>query len=161
MAAVTRLGLYGGPRGLYGDFSTKEPGTPVIPEVVRAGGRRKKRARYVVEVDGQFIEVSNVVEAEAVLQQVRDIAEDSAQRDVKSAVVPKPPKIAVRTISGAKTTSVTLQREVKRTQTVVNQAYIRRANDIKQDIEISKLMILAIEKEEADDESAIIALLLM
>ena len=24
MAAVTRLGLYGGPRGLYGDFSTKE-----------------------------------------------------------------------------------------------------------------------------------------
>ena len=33
MAAVTRLGLYGGPRGLYGDFSTKEEGTPVVEDV--------------------------------------------------------------------------------------------------------------------------------
>ena len=34
MAAVTRLGLYGGPRGPYGDFSTKEAGTPVVEDVV-------------------------------------------------------------------------------------------------------------------------------
>jgi len=157
MAAVTRLGLYGGSRGLYGDFSTKEAGTPVV---VRKGGRRKK-ARYIVEVDGQFIEVSNIDEAESILKHVRDIADTSAKQDVTTAVTPKPPKIAVRTISGARTTSKTLQREVKRTQTVVNQAYIRRANGIKQDIEISKLMLVKIEAEEKDDESAIIALLLM
>jgi len=54
-----------------------------------------------------------------------------------------------------------LQREVVRTQKVVNQAYIRRANGIQQDIEISKLMLVKIEQQERDDESAIIALLLM
>ncbi|MEE9541200.1 MAG: hypothetical protein V3V85_06885 [Candidatus Thorarchaeota archaeon] len=47
MAAVTRLGLYGGSRGLYGDFSTKEPGTPV--EVVTS--RPKGGFKFLVEFE--------------------------------------------------------------------------------------------------------------
>ncbi len=37
MAAVTRLGLYGGSRSLYGDFSTKEEGVAVVV-VAPSGG---------------------------------------------------------------------------------------------------------------------------
>ncbi len=37
MAAITRLGLYGGPRGLYGDFSTKEAGVVISDEFFGAG----------------------------------------------------------------------------------------------------------------------------
>ena len=160
MAAVTRLGLYGGPRGLYGDFSTKEPGTPVVPDRA-GGGRSRRRARYVVEVDGQFIQVADIHAAEASLQQVRDLANISAAKDVTTEIAPKPPRIAVKTLSGNVTTSIVLQREVKKTQRIVNQAYIKRANEIAQDIEISTLILAKIKKQDADDESAIIALLLM
>ena len=124
-------------------------------------GRIKRKIRYVVEVDGKFIEVTSIVAAESILRQVRDIAEESAERDVVTAVAPKPPRITVKTIAGKVTTSVALQREVKRTQKVVNHAYIRRAKQIAQDIEISRLMITKIDQEERDDEESIIALLLM
>jgi len=157
VAAVTRLGLYGGPRGLYGDFSTKVVGVVVAP---RRAGRRKK-TRYVVEVDGQFFEVSSIAAAESILLRVRDLANESAQQDVTTALIQKPPKIAVRTIAGNVTTSKILQQQVRRTQTVVNQAYLKRSREIAQDIEISQLIIAKIKQEDADDESAIIALLLM
>lgn len=155
---VTRLGLYGGPRGLYGDFSGKEPGEVAVP--TRKGGRSRKPL-YIVEVDGQKIPVTSIAEAESILLKVRDLAQESAAKDVITPTTPKPPKITVRTGSGKVTTSATLQREVTRTQRVVNQAYIRRAKQIEQDIEISQLMLVKIEQEERDDESAIIALLLM
>lgn len=35
---VTRLGLYGGSRGLYGDFTTKEEGVPVVDEFFFGAG---------------------------------------------------------------------------------------------------------------------------
>jgi len=157
--AVTRLGLYGGSRTAYVGFTARDP-SGAVPEVARVGGR-VKRKRYVVEVDGQFFEVPTIAAAEAILLQVRDLANESAARDVKTSVAPKPPRVSVRTISGGKTTSVTLQRQITRTQQVVNQAYVRRAKQIDQDIEISQLMIVKIEQEERDDENAILALLLM
>lgn len=122
---------------------------------------RIKRKRYVVEVDGQFFEVPTIAAAQSLLLQVRDLANESATRDVKTPIPPKPPRVSVKTISGGKTTSVTLQREVRKTQQVVNQAYVRRAKEIAQDVEISQLMIAKIKTEDEDDDSAIIALLLM
>jgi hypothetical protein len=38
MAAVTRLGLHGGPRGLYGSFEGKELAPEVEPEVAQPSG---------------------------------------------------------------------------------------------------------------------------
>ncbi len=131
-----------------------------IVVVSAAGGGRRKR-RYIVEVDGQFFEVASIDAAEAILIQVRNLADESAIRDVKTEIAPKPPRVSVKTIAGKVTTSVTLQREVKRTQKVINQAYVRRAKSIAQDIEISKLMIARIKLDDEGDESAIIALLLM
>jgi hypothetical protein len=136
--------------------------TVIVPpvEVAKKGGG-VRRPIYIIEVDGEKIPVTSIAEAESILLQVRDLAQESATKDVTTATTPKPPKVTVKTVSGNVTTSITLQREVERTQKVVNQAYIRRAKQIEQDIEISNLMLIKIEQEERDDESAIIALLLM
>ena len=152
---VTRLGLYGGSRGLYGDFSTKEAGTPVV-EVV-SGGRRKRVKRYVVEIDGKLFDVENISQAQSLLQQVRDLAEESAERDVKTEVSPKPPRIKVVTVTGKAITSKTLQREVTRTQSVVRKAYNEAARRLAVTREISDLMLKSIERE--DEEAAIMLLL--
>ncbi len=131
----------------------------IVPDKARGAGVRK--IRYVVEVDGELIQVTSISEAESILRQVRALAKESAERDVITPTTPKPPRIKVKTASGNVTTSSTLQREVKRTQKVVNLAYVRRAKEVAQDLEISQLMLKKIEDEELDDESAIIALLLM
>lgn len=141
---VTRLGLYGGSRGLYGSFAGKTPGIVVVAS---KGGRSKKR--YVVEVDGQLIQAASISDVEAVLAHVRQIADESAERDVKTPTTPKPPKVKVRT-GTRKSTSATIQREVKRTQKVVNQAYTKRAREISQDREISNLMLKKIAQDEND-----------
>lgn len=138
-------------------------GTPTIgiaDDVSAARGGRRKR-RYIVDVDGQFFTVASIAAAESVLLQIRELANESAIRDVKTAVAPKPPRISIKTLAGKKTTSVTLQREVRKTQLAVIKAYATRAREISQDIEISQLMIAKIKQEDADDENAIIALLLM
>ena len=154
---VTRLGLYGGSRGLYGDFSTKVAGTPVVPAITK--GRRKRVKRYVVEVDGELFDVENIVQAEAILQRVRDLAEESAERDVQTEVAPKPPRIKVLTITGKPTTSKVLQREVKRTQQVVRKAYNEAARRIAATREISQLLLKSIKREQEDDELAAMLLL--
>lgn len=132
-----------------------------ISAVKRGGGRIRAPKRYVVEVDKQIFFVNTISEAEALLARVRELADESAERDVTEPVTPKPPRIKVRTGTGKKTTSQALQREVKKTQTVVRQAYNRRAQSIAQDIEISRLLLEKLEKEARDDEQAIISLLLM
>ena len=155
MAAVTRLGLYGGPRGLYGDFSTKEEGTPVVEEAQT--GRRKRVKRYVVEVDGELFDVENISQAQSILQRVRDLAEESAAQDVHTEIAPKPPRIKVLTVTGKVTTSQVLKREVTRTQQVVRKAYNEAARRFSVNREISKLILKSIERE--DEEAAIMLLL--
>jgi len=46
MAAVTRLGLYGGPRGLYGSFAGKTEQVIVAAAAAEGGGSSKKRRKY-------------------------------------------------------------------------------------------------------------------
>lgn len=124
----------------------------------RRGGRTKKQKRYIVDVDGKLFEVATIAEAESVLQQVRDLAQVSADTEVTTPVTPKPPRVSIKTISGNKTTSQTLQREVKKTQRVINRAYTNAARAVARDTEISELLIKKINDE--DEEDAILALLL-
>ena len=124
------------------------------------GGRSRKRPRYVVEVDGELIQVASVEEAELILLQVRELAQESAARDVTTPVTPKPPRVAVKTLSGKRSTSKALNTAVARTQKTVNAAYLKASQDIARDREISALLVKRIELDEQDDEEAIIALLM-
>jgi hypothetical protein len=140
------------------------PVSAVVPTPTpSAGGRSKKRRRrYVVEVDKQYFEVNSIAEAESVLAQVRELAEESAERDVVTEATPKPPRVTVKTATGKTTTSKVLAREVKRTQKVVNKAYSRAAQLFKQrldiDKEIGQLLRAKIHRE--DEDATIIALLM-
>jgi len=156
--ATTRLGPGGGPRTAYAGFTARDP-SGFIPAPPRRGGRTKRRRRYIVEVDGKHIPVNSIAEAESVLQQVRAIAEESAERDVTTTVTPKPPRVSVKTAAGNVTTSVVIQREVKRTQKVINRAYIMAAKGRARDMEISQLMTRKLREE--DEEDSLILLLLM
>ncbi len=133
----------------------------VVPSEVARKGAGVRKILYVVEIDGQKFEVSSIAEAESLLLQAKALATESAEKDVVTPVAPKPPRVNVQTVSGNKTTSKTLQQQIRTTQQTINRAYIKRAKEIAQDIEISQLMITKIKQEERDDESAIIALLLM
>lgn len=123
----------------------------------RSSPRKKAKRRYVVEVDGELIQVASPQEAQHVLEQVRELARQSAERDVNTEVVPKPPRVSIKTSSGKPTTSKAIQAEVKKTQKVINREYVRAANAIAQQREISDLLIKKFKQEE---EEELIALLL-
>lgn len=123
----------------------------------RSSPRKKAKRRYVVEVDGEFIQVASPQEAQYVLEQVRELAKKSAERDVTTEVVPKPPRVSIKTSSGKQTTSKAIQAEVKKTQKAINREYVRAAKAIAQQKEISDLLIKKFEREE---EEELIALLL-
>lgn len=117
--------------------------------------RKKSRPRYVVEVDGKFFEVPNIAAAESVLQKVRDNVSEAALRDVQTEIVPKPPRIKIKTLRGAPTSSKVLQKAVRQTQQAVTRAYSRQAEKIKQararDMEIATLLQRKIQREEEDE----------
>ena len=129
------------------------PVAAVVPTPTPAAtGRGKKRRRYVVEVDKKYFEVNSIAEAQAVLAQVREIADEAAEREVVTEVTPKPPRVTVKTATGKPTTSKVLTQEVKRTQKVVNTAYSRAARLFKQrrsvDMEIGELLRAKIREED-------------
>ncbi len=128
-----------------------------ITTVTATGGRKRRLKRYVVEVDGELFDVENISQAQSILQRVRDLAEESAERDVRTEITLKPPRIKVVTVTGKATTSKILQREVKRTQQVVRKAYNEAARRLSVNREISNLILKSIERE--DDLAAIMLLL--
>ena len=114
----------------------------------KSGGRTKgKRRRYIVEVDGEFIPVASQQEAEDVLLQVRELAQESAERDVKTEVVPKPPRVSIKTAAGKVTKSKRLNDAIEKTQKTITQAYTKVAKDIEQSKEIEQLINKTIEEE--------------
>lgn len=124
----------------------------------RGGGR--KTIRYVVEIDGQHIAVASFAEAEALLMQAREVAKESAPRDVARAKTRiKPPRVAVKTASGRNTTSAVLQRAVKAAQASINTTYRTAFESVSRDREIAELMTRKL-RDEQDEEDAILALLL-
>ena len=120
---------------------------------------RVKRRRYSVEIDGEFFVFNSIAEVERFLIQVRETADDQADELVTTPVTPKPPRIRVKTGAGKPTTSVVIQREVKRTQKRVNKAFREAAKRRAVDVEISQLLQQKIEQE--DEEDIIISLLLL
>lgn len=158
-STFTRLALHGGARPPYASFAGKSATVEVAKP--QTGGRsRRKGRRYILEIDGQYFDVNSIAEAEAILSQIRELADESAERDVQTSVTPKPPKVTVKTVQGKPTTSKVLAEAVKRTQRVVNRAYIEAAKRRAVDEEISKLLRGKIEAEEIDEEEALIALLM-
>lgn len=129
----------------------------VTPATTTAG--RSKRRYYSVEVEGEIFVFTTVADVEAFLATVRREAEEQADRLVTTPVVPKPPKIRVKTAKGKASTSKTVQEAVKRTQKAVTRAYVRAAKRREVDAEISRLITAKLERE-AVDEDNIIALLL-
>ncbi len=126
----------------------------------KGAGTKKKRRRYLVEIDGEFFDADSIGDVQAVLAQARETAEEAAEATVTTPVTPKPPRIKVVTGSGNQTTSQVIQREVKRTQRTVNQAYRIAAQRIARDMEISALIHKKLEQENQDEDDAITALLL-
>ena len=122
---------------------------PGVRRLPKAGGR-SSRKRYVVEVDGQLIQVATPADVLAVLQQAAEIAEEQVE------VVP-PSKIRVRTSAGKPVESKTVVAAVKRTQKRINKAIIEAKKRQAVDREISALLVKSIERQEEDD--AIIMLL--
>jgi hypothetical protein len=119
------------------------------------GGRKRKR--YIVEIDNQFIEVASVADAQAVLEQAREVAEDAATQLTEP--VKDIPRISVKLISGKETKSKVLRRDVKKTQQAVEWIYRKAQQRIDRDREISRLLQAKI-REEDEEEEALIALLM-
>lgn len=132
----------------------------VQPTKNKGGRSRRGKRFYVVEVDGQDFVVSTISEAQYLLRQAETLARESAERDatkaeLNPAIRLKPPRIAVRTSTGKQTSSVALQREVKRTQGRVAEIYREaqaRVATIRREAEKAK--------QARDEEESIIALLM-
>lgn len=147
------------PASALAGASNLDAGTFTVTDDVGGakGGRvrKKGRRRYVVEVDGEYFEVPTIAAAEAVLLKVRESAQEAALRDVQTEIVPKPPRIRIKTLRGAPTTSKALQKAVRQTQQAVTRAYSRQAEKIKQararDMEIATLLQRKIKQEDEDE----------
>ena len=86
MAAVTRLGLYGGPRAPYGSFAGRTTNV-VVEETTEGGGKSKRRKalerrkypRWVV-INGQRYRVNSPEEERQLLQAMLDRAQEQVQQ---------------------------------------------------------------------------------
>lgn len=143
------------------DFAGSGAEAPVV-EVSSRGGRSRRR-RYVAEVEGEFFVFDSISAVQAFLMQVREEADNAAERDVTTPVAPKPPRVTVKTGAGKATTSKVLQRDIRRTQQAVIKSYNAVAERIRQqrelDAEISRLLQAKLQTEQ-DEEDAILVLLL-
>ena len=118
-----------------------------------------RRRRYLVEIDGEFFDADSVFAVEALLKQAEETAEESAQKDVLNAPKKtriKPPKVKVKTASGAKPTSVTIAKQIATTQRRINKIYRDAHREVEQIREIATLM----QKKIQEEDDTIIALLL-
>ena len=77
MAVVTRLGLYGGPRGLYGSFAGKVLGA--VEDTVIAGVGKKRRYPRWILINNKRFRVDSAEEERQLLQAMADRANDDAK----------------------------------------------------------------------------------
>lgn len=81
MAQVTRLGLHGGPRGLYGSFAGRTENVVVVATTTGGGkSKRQRQRRYPrwVVVDGERYQVWSPEEEERLLLQLKQQFIDEA-----------------------------------------------------------------------------------
>lgn len=136
--------------------------TPTLEVEIAAAarkGRSRKPRRYFVEIDGEFFFAENISGIQAILEQAKELARESAPIDVAKAppnIRIKPPRIRVKTASGARPTSVTVNREVQKTQNIITGIYRQAAQNIENIREEARILEQARQKEE---EETIISLL--
>lgn len=137
-------------------------GTPTLTisdtgKVVK--GRFRRRRRYLIEIDGEFFDVRNQFEAQAIFDQIREIANQQVETDVAI----KPPRITVKTGTGKLTRSSGILSAVRETKQAVAQAIDRQqalfTERLKIDKEIRQLMVGKLTQEEAEEEVKLILLL--
>ena len=135
-----------------------------VEQVKRKGGhiRRKRRIRYVVEIDGQLFEAVSPEHAKQLLREAAEAIEEIAEETPEA--LDKKPVIRVRTEGGKLSQSPVLKKEAQQTRTRIARAF-RAAQELTErrrqiDREISELLIQKIREQEEDDEEAILALLL-
>lgn len=147
-----------------GSALTASPTIAVTAAVATKGGRRRrKKPRYLVEIDGQFFDADNIAAVQAVLSQAIDTAPQAAKVDADKAppkVRIKPPKIKVTTASGAQTTSQVLQRSIRAAQERVNAIYRKAQSRLTEIRETAAAVEIQRERERRNEEEAIISLLL-
>jgi hypothetical protein len=117
-------------------------------------GKPKKRRRYFVEIDGQSFPVDSVAEAQALLEQARQIAPQHAEQEAEVAVqqaqvTGEPIRIVIPKISASKALQPVV-REHKAALTRIYSEASKRAN-----LELARRAAL-----EDDEDEAITVLLL-
>ena len=129
-------------------------------DVRKTGGRSGKRGRkrYYVTVDGQTLVAYSQ-------QEVFDLLETAAKTvEAQPERIEKRPIITIRTGAGKPIQAKKVQDALLATQKRVNKAYDQRQAELRRqraiDTEISRLLITKFEAEDADEEEAVIALLL-
>lgn len=155
----TRQGLYSGPRIPYGAFSGKTATVTVV--ATAAAGRSRRRRLYYVEVDGQDFVFSTVQAAADFLAEVRETAQEAAERSVEARETPTVPRITVKTATGKPTQAKTIQRELKKTRNAVQKTYERAIKRLEKQREVEREISTLIHKKiEREDDERIIMLLL-
>jgi len=125
------------------------------------GISKRRRRRFLIEIDGQFFDADSVQAVQAHLEMVRELAEQSAEQDaithVDKPIRIKPPRIRVTTSDRKPVESITIKRDLEKTQRIVNDIYKKTADNVR---DIRLLASKRAERIRRDEEEAIISLLL-
>lgn len=118
----------------------------------KGAGRRKRRKRYLVEIDGQDFEVSSLGEAEALLDRAKEVAAKAIEKasQAPTRIAPGRPGISRPVI---RTAAPELRAAIQRASQEIGALY----DSARRDLEIAALMAKQIEDEE---EEALIRLLM-
>jgi hypothetical protein len=142
---------------VYSGTITGEAGTVTFLEAENEKplGRYRRRPRYYVEVDGQYLVAYSQAEVKELLDTAVELAEE--------AEVTKPSVIRVKTGSGKPTQSKAIKKAVREAKQQINRAIEQRRAELQKwhaiDMEIAELLTLKL-KEEEEEEEALLALLL-
>ena len=141
------------------DFAASGSDAPVVVATATKHAGRKRRRKYIVEVDGQEFEVESQQQAVAILDRARETAKQSAEQMAEEVLAKVSPK-TVR-VGKAKTIvlkppviegSPELSAEIKRTREAVAKIYAEAE-------QVAELRLLLLLKEMQDEEEAILLLM--
>ena len=133
----------------------KQEGRPSPSFAAKQG----KRPRYIIEVDGEFVEVSSPYAAEDVFNTIRESAKEAADSSTETTKII--PKVSVKLSNGKPTKSKRIAKSVEEIQAEINEIY-KAANDrIKIDQEIAQLLNIKLQQEQNQDEEDVLMTILL
>jgi len=151
------------------DLTDAGTGPAPQPEQPKGGRVRKTRTpKYLVEINGEFFDAESVRQVQILLEHTRKLAKVAAESEASAEAMQgeeqkpiriKPPKIKITQDNNQPVESVTVRREVARTQAVIDRIYANSAARV-QEIRDMAARREARFKRERDDEEAIISLLM-